>query len=451
MTFMKKNHSYLTVLALFTITVCFIAFKYKRDEQVRGIAFYPLKERVGIMSQSEEANLVRKQFANLMKVARTNPDDIKSRIELASLYICEARITGNYLYYDMAALKCVDEVLAIDSLYFDALALKALIQLSQHHFSDGLIIAQKAIAINPDNAFVHGVLVDANVELGNYPVAVEEADRMISIRPDLRSYSRVSYLREIYGDYPGAIEAMKMAVEAGPPGDEATEWTRTQLGKLFEMTNDLKSAEMHYRIALRYRPGYAYALAGLGRIALASKEYEKAISFYMQADSVVNDYSIKEDMADAFRLSGSANKADSIIKWLVNSMSSDVKKGENNGRIGHYADKELANVYLKAGDYDKALSHAIAEYNRRPGNIDVNETMAWVYYNKKDYDKASSFLGAAMKTASKNPGLLCHAGLIYAKTGYKEKAKELLGEVTNPNCHIFPPLKQEALNALQTL
>ena len=111
---MKKNYSYLTVLALFTITVCFIAFKYKRDEQVRGIAFYPLKERVGIMSQSEEANLVRKQFANLMKVARTNPDDIKSRIELASLYICEARITGNYLYYDLAALKCVDEVLAID-------------------------------------------------------------------------------------------------------------------------------------------------------------------------------------------------------------------------------------------------------------------------------------------------------------------------------------------------
>src|SRR6188472_2834262 len=164
---------------------------------------------------------------------------------------------------------------------FEALTLKSLLYMSQHHFAEGLHIAEKAQKINPYNALIYGMLVDGNVELGNYPAAVENSDKMDSIRPDLRSYSRVSYLREIYGDYPGAIEAMKMAVEAGPPGDEATEWTRTQLGKLFEMTNDLKSAEMHYRIALRYRPGYAYALAGLGRIALASKEYEKATSFYM--------------------------------------------------------------------------------------------------------------------------------------------------------------------------
>ena len=53
---------------------------------------------------------------------------------------------------------------------------------------------------------------------------------MVDIRPDIRSYSRVSYLREIYGDYPGAIEAMKMAVDAGVAGDEATEWARIQLG-----------------------------------------------------------------------------------------------------------------------------------------------------------------------------------------------------------------------------
>jgi hypothetical protein len=54
-------------------------------------------------------------------------------------------------------------------------------------------------------------LVDGNVEMGNYATAIEEADKMISIRPDIRSYSRASYLREIHGDYPGAIDAMKLA------------------------------------------------------------------------------------------------------------------------------------------------------------------------------------------------------------------------------------------------
>ena len=61
--------------------------------------------------------------------------------------------------------------------------------------------------------------------------------------------------------------------------------------------------------------------------ALACKEYNKAIAYYLQADSLVNDYSFKEEMAEAYELSGQKNKADSIIKWLMNAMSEDAKSG----------------------------------------------------------------------------------------------------------------------------
>ena len=88
---------------------------------------------------------------------------------------------------------------------------------------------------------------------------------MISIRPDIRSYSRIAYLREIHGDIPGAIEAMKMAVDAGAPGDENTEWCRVQLGKLYEKTGKIKEAEMHYAIALNNRQNYPYALGRSGQ------------------------------------------------------------------------------------------------------------------------------------------------------------------------------------------
>ena len=146
-------------------------------------------------------------------------------------------------------MKCVDDVLKRNENNFEALSLKAMILLSEHHFADALAVAQKAVAINPYNAFVYGTLVDAYVEMGDYKSAVENLEKMISIRPDMRSYARVSYLREIHGDYPGAIEAMKLAVDAGVPGDEATAWTRIQFGHLFEKTGDMKNAEMHYRIA----------------------------------------------------------------------------------------------------------------------------------------------------------------------------------------------------------
>ncbi|MEJ7661093.1 MAG: hypothetical protein WKG07_16480, partial [Hymenobacter sp.] len=58
------------------------------------------------------------------------------------------------------------------------------------------------------------------------------ADKMNTVRPDLPAYARVSYLREIYGDMPGAIQAMDMAVKAGYAGLEQTEWTRVAPGHL---------------------------------------------------------------------------------------------------------------------------------------------------------------------------------------------------------------------------
>jgi len=287
--------------------------------------------------------------------------------------------------------------------------------------------------------------------MGNYATAIEEADKMISIRPDIRSYSRASYLREIHGDYPGAIDAMKLAIDAGLPGDESTEWARVHLGHLYEITGDIRNAEMHYLIALQRRPGYAYAIAGLGRIALAARDYNRAIGYYLQADSVVNDYSFKEDIAEVYEQIGQKNKSDSIVKWLVATMSQDSKSGQQDDNIGHYADRELAYIYLKTGDNDKALEHALAEYNRRPANIDVNETVAWVHYIRKEYEMALPYITAAMKTKSKNPTLLCRAGLIYAKAGDKTKAKVILEDLAKNHFGIAEPLKTQGLAALQTL
>lgn len=62
---------------------------------------------------------------------------------------------------------------------------------------------QGAIILNPYNADIYGALVDANVELGNYKEAVAMCDKMLSIRPDLRSSSRASYIRQIFGDNNG--------------------------------------------------------------------------------------------------------------------------------------------------------------------------------------------------------------------------------------------------------
>jgi tetratricopeptide (TPR) repeat protein len=249
---------------------------------------------------------------------------------------------------------------------------------------------------------------------------------------------------------PGAIEAMKMAIDAGLPGDESTEWSRVQLGHLYENTGDLKNAEMNYTIALNERPGYVHAMAGMARIALAKKDYSKAIDWYQQASKLTNDFSFKEELADAYFLSGQKDKAMATAKMVIDEMNKNAAATTDES-IGHYVDRELAYAYLKVNDYEKALVHALAEYNRRPKNIDVNETVAWVYYQKGEYAKALPYIQTALKTNSKNPVLLCRAGLIYDKTGDKVKARAYLEEGFKNKANLPEYLKLNGAQALKNI
>jgi tetratricopeptide (TPR) repeat protein len=448
---MNKKLTYIILIIFFFSVSAFVVIRYSIHQSQLRKATYPLIERKDALATSVEWQGTKKTAQELIDKLQANPNDTKSAIALSSLYIQEGRITGNYIYYDAAAMKYINSVLDNQPGNFEALTIKSLLYMSQHHFADGLTIAEKAQKINPYNALIYGMLVDGNVEMGNYQAAVDNSDKMDSIRPDLRSYSRISYLREIYGDYPGAIEAMKLAVGAGGAGDEPTEWTRIQLARLYENTGDLKNAEMHYLIALDERPGYGYATAGLGHIAMANKDYPKAISYYEKAAAVLNDYAIQEQLSQLYRLNENTKKADSLLTNIIEGMNNDGKKGQQDESIGHYADRELAYAYLLKNDNENALKHALIEYGRRPDNIDVNQTVAWVYYKMKDYNKALPYLKVALKTNCKNPVLLCNAGLIYAKTNQNSLAKSTLLEALKNNPPIDPGLKAESWNVLKTL
>lgn len=411
---MKRTSIYTAVIILFVLATGFVIFRYKNTATRRTNAIYEILPRTGPSSRTEEWMLTKKKANSLTNSIKANPQDGKALVALAALFVQEARVTGNYSYYDMAAMKYVNDVLKNEPGNFEALTIKALVHLSQHHFAEGLAVAEKAKALNPYNAFVYGIMVDANVELGNYDTAVVLCDKMVSIRPDLRSYSRVSYLREIHGDNAGAIEAMKMAVDAGLPGDESTEWARVQLGHLHEKSNDVKNAEMAFMISLENRPGYAPALVGLAGLSKSNKEYDKALALYMSADTLINDYSIKSQMAETYAASGQHDKADELFKEVIVQMEKAAEDEKKYDSFGHYSDREMAYAYLSVKEYDKALFHALQEYNRRPANIDVNETLSWVYYHRKEYAEAKKYAKKALSTGCKNPVLLERAKRIAA-------------------------------------
>jgi tetratricopeptide (TPR) repeat protein len=145
------------------------------------------------------------------------------------------------------------------------------------------------------------------------------------------------------------------------------------------------------------------------------------------------------------------DEAKAISNKVLEQMEARAKAAITDQNIGHYSDKEMAEAYIKNGNFDKAVEHALSEYNRRPDNIDVNETLAWSYYKDNDAAKAMEHIKVALKTNSRNPRLLCRAGLIFLQSGDKAQAKKYLQDGLHSNANIFPGLKQEATTAMNQL
>ncbi|RZK14882.1 MAG: tetratricopeptide repeat protein, partial [Hymenobacter sp.] len=266
----------------------------------------------------------------------------------------------------------------------------------------------------------------------------------------LTAYARVSYLREIYGDLPGAVQAMDMAVKAGFNGLEQTEWSRVALGHLYEVSGQLPQAEGYYKQALVMRPNYAYALAGLARVAMARHDYATAISNLKLARSIVRDYAFTDELVDVYRLSHQPEEADKMARESVDMLAEAAQQANDDEQLGHYTDRELAYAYLKTNELDKALEHAKIEYARRPDNIDVNETLAWVYYKRGDYAQAQKYMQVARRTNSQNPVLLCRAGLILSKTGHAAEGRALIEKAVKTAPYLNPEVTAEGKNLLAT-
>lgn len=371
--------------------------------QMESATIPKLLDRSENIQLGKEWETVQNEYARLRDNLSKKPGDLKSKIELAALFCQEARVTGEHGHYFPAAQQLLDEAIANvgddQNLKFQALALKASVQMSLHTFAEAEKTAREAVAINPHNAQIYGVLVDANVELGRYAEAVQLADKMVSIRPDLRSYSRVSYLREIHGDAPGAIEAMLMAVEAGYPGQEQRAWTMLQLGNLYQRYGQPDQAKTTYRSILEERPNYPFAVAALAELAVENGDLEHAETLLRQAIQSIPEVGFFEQLAAIYQQTGDKKEVARLQKEILEMLEDDTKNG-------HQMNLEYAAVYLDLfNDPEKALEFAKKEWASRPDNIDVNRCLSKIYLKMGDTAVARQHFEKAVATRSVHPEL----------------------------------------------
>lgn len=379
-----------------------------------------------------EQILIRTTFDKAITDLKSNSENPQPLLDLASAYIMEGRISGNGGYYSNAVLEVLEHVLDGDNATpdqrFQALSLKSTVLLNMHQFKDALNAANEGLAISQYNSGIWGAVVDAQTELGHYPEAVQACDKMMSLRPDLRSYSRTSYLRQIHGQNQGAIDVMKMAVESGVPGLEPTEWARTQLGDLYYNNGKIDSARLMYMYSNYYRPNYPYALMGFARICRAEDKLDSALFYTKAAIKQLSESSFIAYMADIYAQQGEIKRATEVREDVRKALVDQVKNEPDNARVKHNSNRELAQAYLALGDVDQALKFASNDLEMRPGNIDANELIAWIYYWKGDFNKAKEYASKMFVTNQKNAPSLFRAGLIYSLGGESAKGDSMKNE-----------------------
>jgi tetratricopeptide (TPR) repeat protein len=358
------------------------------------------------------------------KIAGEYPDLAKSHNNLAAVLLRKVRETGDYSL-NREAEKSIRRALEIEPDNADALVLQTQIYLSEHKFREALEAAQSLELRSPNNFVAISAMTDALTELGRYEEAVRMAQKLVDLRPNAASYTRVARLRQLYGDVEGAIEARRLAVRIADPQDrEALAWYHAELGTELFNAGLTAEAEREFDAALRILPEYHWALAGKGKARAALGDLETAITIYQKLYDRVPQIDRAVFLGDLYQKLGRTGEATKIYDETV--------KREKNAPDG-----DMHRVALFWADHDLNLDEALEIARRdRAENADLlsSDTLAWCLYKKKNFGEAKKSIDEAMRLKTKNALFFYHKGMIEAALGNRRAAAEnlKLALQTNP-------------------
>ena len=345
---------------------------------------------------------IQKAQADIAK----QPDHVPYYNALAMAYARRARETSDVAFYTKAeeTLKKSFE-LAPDN--FEGLKTQAWLLLGRHEFAKAREVAMKLNKQVPDDVTVYGYLADANAELGNYKEAVDAAQWMLNIRPgNVPGLTRAAYLRELHGDFSGAIDLMQAAYDSTPYQEmEDRAWLLTQIAHLNLLSGNLTGAENHANGALGLFPNYHYALGTLAQIRIAQKRYDDAVALlekrYTAAPHAENEFVLGQALALAGR-DADAQKAFADFE----------KKSLAESGIADNSNHELVAYYIDhAKQPAKALAIAEKEATRRHDAYTL-DAYAWSLAANGEYSRAEAEMKKALAFGIKDPKVLEHAQVI---------------------------------------
>jgi tetratricopeptide (TPR) repeat protein len=370
-----------------------------------ALALLPL-----VSATANEGSPAERKIAAAQRFIEKNATSPTGYVELAMGYARRARETAGDDFYDKA-LKAVEEAFARDATNFEAKKARVWILLGQHEFAKA---AEEALALSklvPDDVTVYGLMTDAFIEMGRYDEAEKAAQWMLDLRgPSVPALTRASYLRELFGDIDGALEAMNMALARISETEyEERAWLLTHVAHLHLLAGKTGLAEQAAIEALKTFPDYHYALAKLAQVRMKQGNANEAVRLLKQHYNVASHPENLFELAVALHAAGRRNEASKAFRTFEKLALEESTNADN-------ANRELARYYADYANKPKqALRIAKLEFDRRKDVHTLSE-YAWALHKSGRSREAKTVIEQATVIGTRDSRIRFHADRIAKAT-----------------------------------
>ena len=406
------------------VAITFMVMANFRDAQTTEAAATVVRALPASMPGTSRAELTSTVSAMTDRLGR-EPGNAAAAVSLANALIRLQRVNNDGRAV-IVAEQHLRTLLSQQPDQYDARRMLAAVLLSQHRFGDAIAEANRAMAIDPRDAWNYGAAGDGYMEVGDYTRAFEAFDRMGQLQPGPPAYARTSYALEIKGDLDGALEYMRRAADGTSPNDaESQAWHFAQVGELLMQLGRTTEARREFERADATFPGHPLAVTGLARVKMIDGDLAGArLMLQTQlAKTATPDLAIAVgELSDAL---GDQERAGQYYQ-----MAEQIERGAwgNGLRQPQVLAKLLAE---RPGRTGEAVSLA-EEAARSRSDIATMDTLAWAYFKNGQLSEARRASSQATATGARDSRLLWHAAEIAAASEDQGGARSLLARIVAP-------------------
>jgi tetratricopeptide (TPR) repeat protein len=373
-----------------------------------------------------------------------DPRAARDRAALASLYLQRSRETGDFEDYRRA------EAMARGSLEIrvrenaSAARLLAAALLAQHRFTEAHQVAAEMVRAWPEEISHRALLAELQMELGDYEGARGTIGSLQSARKHLAVLPRLARWAEMTGDYNEEGKLLAAAVhEASFRPDlpsEQVAWFHLRAAEHALRTGHLDAAEQSVRAGLTAEPNDFRLVAVMVRVEAQRGRWERAVRYG----------EILGDAAD-MRTLGVLGDAHAAL--------GDSAAANRHWQAVEDANAENPEPFARQWtqfrlDHDRAVPQTLAllqEEIRTRRDVLGYDLLAWALHKSGRHAEARDAMRQALRTGSRDPLFLFHAGMIEQALGNRDGARRYLRDALEVNPRFHHRFAQQARETLAEL